>query len=435
MSKAFHNTFKFLDWSWQSNQLHLNYDLETVGVVTEVLSFPEFDKELFQSRKTTISKACDLLHWLCGVSYYKAGLAKSIQFQNKEPSKETAQFLQETWIHGLGELAYENQVSLAIQFPFDNDAPKAPSELKNKNRALLPFGGGKDSLVSLEQLKSMGKDFDLFMVGNAELMQKQAKGLNLNLVQVKRKIDLKLIEYNKQGAFNGHVPITSINSALAMLSALLLDYNAVIFSNERSADSPNVTLKDGTKINHQYSKSFEFESNFSELFKQEITPSIKYFSLQRPNSELQILKSFSQYPQYFKGFSSCNRNFHLQGSQNTNSLWCGDCPKCRFTFLGLAPFVTKGDLVEIFGSDLLHDNEQKQGFEELLGLSGIKPFECVGEIQECQIALQMISDRVDWQDSSLVKRLRSKVPQYSKTAIDKVFEPSLKHLIPKGYRL
>ncbi len=419
----------------QLNQLHLNYDLQNVGVVTEILTFPEFEMELFLAREESIVKACDLLHWLCGVSYYKAGLAKLIKFSKNLPSEQAAQFLEKTWINGLGELAFENSVSLDIRFPYDKNSKPCAQKYNLTNRSLLPFGGGKDSFVSMEHLKFIGKDFDLFMLGNAELIKNQAKELNLKLVQVQRKIDPKLIEYNQVGAFNGHVPITSINSACAMLTALLLDYDAVIFSNERSADSANVTLNNDVEVNHQYSKSFEFELSFSELFKNEITPSIQYYSLPRPNSELQSLRSFSKHAKYFKLFSSCNRNFHLQGTRNTSSLWCGDCPKCRFTFLGLAPFVQKQQLVEVFSKNLLNDEFQIKGYQELLGLSGFKPFECVGEIEESQIALQMIATNSTWSECNLVKYFRDRIPVHSIDIVNKMFAAADVHQIPKEYLL
>ena len=405
--QTIHQNFKFLNWELDSinYQLNLHYSINEIGQVTEILEFPKFN--IIKNNEKAINSACELIHLMCGISYYKAGLAKEI-FCLKSPHKNRAQFIEKTWFHGLGEMAYENQISLKnhISFPFTKNYSSLPESLDLSSRSLVPLGGGKDSLVTVEELKEQGKDISLFMVGNAELIKQVAEFINLPLIQVKRKIDPKLIEYNKTGrGFNGHVPITAINSSISVLTALLYDFNEIVFSNEKSADSANTINADGEEVNHQYSKSSEFEKDFSEMLSSQITPSIKYYSRQRSCSELEILEKFSHYPQYFPVFSSCNRNFHINGSQNEKSKWCHNCPKCRFVFLGLAPFVEKSKLISIFKHNLLNDSSQMQGFSELLGIQGFKPFECVGEISESLKAFESIKDKLEWCDDNLVKHL------------------------------
>ncbi len=434
MQKSFHHKFTFLDWylDVDNHTLALNYQIEKLGKVTEVLSFPSF--EFDQLVKSEVDKACELIHLMCGVSYYKAGLAKEILFNSYQSSKLLAQFIEKTWKHGLAELAFENDVSLKDRISFSGGDFKRVSSLLfepslNKRvltplKSLVALGGGKDSLVTVEELKQQGKDITLFMVGNSELIKEVAEFIDLPLIQVHRKIAPKLIEYNKTGkGFNGHIPITAINSSIAILTALLFDCTEVVFSNEKSADSANTINSDGDEVNHQYSKSHEFEKDLSAILASEITPLIRYYSQQRSRSELEILEKFSHYPQYFPVFSSCNRNFHIDGSHNKNSKWCCNCPKCRFVFLGLAPFIEKIQLLEIFGHNLLDDLSQQKGFEELMGIQGFKPFECVGEIQESQDAFFKILKKDEWFGDKLVKVLKSKLPlslkhlQQSKVAI------------------
>jgi len=433
MQKLFHHIFTFLDWKLDPvhHTLSLNYQVEKLGKLTEVLSFPSF--KIHQSQAREVEKACELIHLMCGVSYYKAGLAKEIIFDDYQPSVKMARFVEKTWKHGLAELAYENGVSLKGRIAKHKEHKGVSTLLPKRNlgkrvltplKSLVPLGGGKDSLVSIEELKAQKKDISLFMVGNSELIKDVAAFIDLPLIQVQRKIDSKLIEYNKTGkGFNGHVPITAINSSIAVLTALLFDCNEVVFSNEKSADSANTINSDGEPVNHQYSKSDEFEKDFSEILVSEITPNIKYYSQQRGYSELEILEKFSRYPQYFPIFSSCNRNFHIDGSKNKQSKWCCDCPKCRFVFLGLAPFLEKEQLLKIFGDNLLDDSTQKKGFEELLGIQGFKPFECVGETQESQEAFMRIKDNQEWCEDNLVMKLKQKLPlslsilQHSKIAI------------------
>ncbi|MCF6318276.1 MAG: UDP-N-acetylmuramoyl-L-alanine--D-glutamate ligase [Proteobacteria bacterium] len=418
MQKTFHHTFTFLDWYLDktNHTLSLNYQIEKLGKVTEVLSFPPFKPNKLQENE--VEKACELIHLMCGVSYYKAGLAKEIRFTHDCPSKQMAQFVEKTWKHGLAELAFENGVS------FKGVCFKGVSTLLNKSslfkrvltplkQTLVPLGGGKDSLVTIEELKQQGKNIHLFMVGNSALIKQVAAFVDLPLIQVKRQIDLKLIEYNKTGeGFNGHVPITAIISSIAVLTALLFDCNEVVFSNEKSADSANTINSDGDEVNHQYSKSHEFEKDFSAILASEITSNIKYYSQQRSSSELEILEKFSHYPQYFPVFSSCNRNFHIDGSHNKKTKWCCNCPKCRFVFLGMAPFVEKSQLITIFGINLLDDVSQQKGFAELLGIQGFKPFECVGEIQESQQAFSMIQNRQAWKDDKLIRCFKESLAQF-----------------------
>ena len=428
--KAFHKTFEFLHWRLDAKtfRLSLSYQLDEIGVVTEVLSFPEFDHNLSPERIDAINTACELVHLICGVSYYKAGLAKKIKFKNKQPSHAICQFVEKTWFHGLAEMAYENDISLKNHINLVGNNPEklnapTPSILKLRDRALVPLGGGKDSLVTIEELKQQGKDISLFMVGNSTLIKDVASYIDLPLIQVTRKIDDKLIQYNNTGAFNGHVPITAINSSIAVLSALLFDYDSVVFSNERSADSANTINADGDTVNHQYSKSHEFEKDFCKIIATEISPELKYSSLQRPYSELAILKKFADYPQYFSIFSSCNRNFHIDGSKNEQGRWCGDCPKCRFVFLGLAPFIKKQQLLDIFHKNMLNDINQQQGFAELLGIKGFKPFECVGELQESQLAFNLISDSPEWQNDCIIQYFKDSCPVITEKQSQYIMKP------------
>jgi UDP-N-acetylmuramoylalanine--D-glutamate ligase len=407
-----HQSFSFLNWelNLENYQLFLHYNIEAIGQVTEILTFPAFT--LKSDRVDAVNSVCELIHLMCGISYYKAGLAKKIVFEKKPPNKAVADFIEKTWLHGLGELAFENSVSLKnhINIPFNDLNESLSNKLDLPDKSLVPLGGGKDSLVTVEELKEQAKDITLFMVGNAALIKEVAEFIDLPLIQVMRKIDPALIEYNKTDkGFNGHIPITAINSVIAVLTALLFDFNEIVFSNEKSADSANTVNSDGDEVNHQYSKSREFEKDFSHLLASEITPSLHYYSQQRNCSELDILEKFSHYPQYFSIFSSCNRNFHISGSHNKNTKWCNNCPKCRFIFLGLAPFIDKSQLLTIFGHNLLDDMSQKQGFSELLGIQGFKPFECVGEISESKQAFDSLKNKPEWKHDSLVNYLSTKL--------------------------
>ena len=71
---------------------------------------------------------------------------------------------------------------------------------------------------------------------------------------------------------------------LGLYCAYLIGAENIVLSNESSANESNI---EGTSINHQYSKSFEFETDFNNYVEQNITKDIKYFSVLRAFNEMQ----------------------------------------------------------------------------------------------------------------------------------------------------
>ncbi len=427
-------TFKTWQFDVSTGRLELGYHDAKYGEFTEVYHFPEVNAQHYQALQEPIARAFDCLHWLAGVSYYKTSLAQQLKFQRTIPSKEQAQWLTQTYQAGLAELAFESGLNWLshIQFKGQGEGPESsPSKLNLSARSLVAIGGGKDSLVSIEAIKAMDEKASLFMVGQSAFIQSVAATTDLPLLQVSRQVDSRLQQANAAGAFNGHVPITAINAAVATTAALLADYDSVVFSNERSADVGNLTADNGQWINHQYSKSLAYEQVWQAIIQQYIAPDLHCFSLLRPFSELAIVQKFAQLDQYFAVFSSCNRNFHLAGSQNLQHHWCGACPKCAFVFLCLAPFISKAALLEIFQQDLLQQTTLYDLFESLLGIQGQKPFECVGEADECRLALQLLSVHPDWQDHPQIKHWLSRMPRLSDQQAKQIMTASEQHMIPE----
>lgn len=429
-------TFKSWHFNVDSGQLTLNYFSTEFGDFTELYLFPEVTTERYQLFKSQIDASFDCLHWMAGVSYYKASLAEKISFIDNEPNQAQADWLTQTWQHGLAELAFENQLPWLehINFTHTKQAVKPASTIGLSAKSLVAIGGGKDSLVSIEAVKAQGEEASLLVVGQSKFIQSVAAQTDLPLLQISRQVDAKLKNVNDQGAFNGHVPITAINGCVAVVAALLYDYDSVVFSNERSADVGNVKMNGGQWVNHQHSKSLAYEQAWQQIIHQCIANDLHCFSLLRPFSELAIVKKFAALKSYFPYFSSCNRNFHLAGSQNQHHHWCGKCPKCAFVFLCLAPFVSKKELLGIFQQDLFADSEMQELFESLLGIQGIKPFECVGEQQECRLALQLLSDHSDWQTQPQIKQWLQLLPQLTQLQVEEVMAASEAHLIPKKRR-
>jgi hypothetical protein len=298
-------------------------------------------------------------------------------------------------------------------------------------RALVAIGGGKDSLVSIEALRALGVEQVVTWVGGSPLIRACAERTGLPTLAIERQLAPQLFDYNRQGAWNGHIPVTAINSAILILAALLTGANQVVFSNERSASYGSL-IEGAGEVNHQWSKGWDFERDFAAEVRRRIDPELAYYSLLRPLSELAVARQFARLDHYDAHFSSCNRNFHLLGERPA-SRWCGVCPKCHFVFLALAPFMPKPRLVAIFGRNLLDEAHQAPGFDALIEYREHKPFECVGEGRESRAAFAALAALPAWREDALVARFATEIlPQLDgeTLAIAPQLQPQGEHGIP-----
>jgi UDP-N-acetyl-alpha-D-muramoyl-L-alanyl-L-glutamate epimerase len=383
-----------------------------------IFDFPA--RPLSGTDEEVLGRIFRLILLFSGVSYYKAFVPDTLRCEAFQLDRDTAGFVQNFYQNGLGEFAWKNRISLAGGCWFACDAAAAPAALAIElpRRTCVPIGGGKDSLVTLECLKAAGEELVAFALGDAAPINSCIAAAEVPYIRVRRRLDPLLFELNQEGAFNGHVPITGILSAIVLGCAVLAGFDTIAMSNEHSANAPNLTI-DRVEINHQYSKSFEFEADFAEYLARHITPSIAYFSLLRPLSEIAIARRFAQYPKYFGIFRSCNTAFRQSPAERWCD-WCCNCAKCRFVFLALAPFVEKRRLIAIFGRDLLDDVAQTEGFAELCGLRRHKPFECVGETAESAAVMARLGRTSDWCCDEVVRRLHAAHPRLREGAPDEL---------------
>jgi hypothetical protein len=373
----------------------------------------------------TIDALLDLLHWVAGVSYYKAAIPTEISFEGGTPGPAAIQLLTALYTEGLGEFAVVNDLSdlPRPRFAVGGDSAGvegsdslSPARLRSADpstpvgqrleRLLVPVGGGKDSAVAIEIARASGLDVTLFSVGDAPPIRETARVSGHERLLVTRRIDPLLLECNAAGALNGHIPITAIVSVVALLTAALNGHDAVTLANERSASAGNLEWH-GIEVNHQFSKSRRAERLLCDALAQ-IPNAPRIFSVLRPASELAISRAFSRFTQYHSVFTSCNRVFQLDPDRRLTS-WCCDCDKCRFVFLILAPFMTPAQLTEIFGTDMLSDSGQYEGFALLSATGGDKPFECVGEVEEVLVAIHLLAKDPQWSDHPVVARLATEV--------------------------
>ena len=427
--------FRFVRCSFdaETGVARLVYAFDEGPELTETVTIPGAPFALDATRAQAVEHAVRLLHLITGVSYYKAAVPNEIRIEGYAIDAATAVLMEQVYVHGLGEFAYRNGLSLhgRVRFPVAAQAPAPAAAAGLREHALAAIGGGKDSLVSIEALRGAGVDQTVTWIGGSQLIAACAARTGLPTLNIGRALAPELFEYNRQGAWNGHIPVTAINSAIMVLAALLHGVDQVVFSNERSASYGSMIPGTG-EVNHQWSKGWAFESAFGAYVQSHVAADLQYYSLLRPLSELAVARQFARTDHYDAHFSSCNRNFHLLGERPTNR-WCGVCPKCHFVFLALAPFMPKPRLVGIFGRNLLDDANQTGGFDALLEYQDHKPFECVGEGQESRAAMAALGDRPEWREDVIVARFNREIrPQLdaSELFVAPLLEIGGEHRIP-----
>lgn len=379
--------FESYEFNSAKKELVLTYGMDGQLVMTEkyVFDFPfaEYDPAV-------LDRAMQLLFFVAGVSYYKTFVPPEIEVRHGHVDQELATFLSKTYQKGLGEFWYVNGLdpNTPVTFPVKSDRLNPIVPNKRPQGLLVGIGGGKDSLVSVELLRNKVDDMIIWSMDHEQQLAPLVERIDLPHYSVKRQWDPYLIGHKNKGGLNGHVPISAIFACVGTIVCILTGRRDNVVSNESSASEPTLTYQD-VAINHQYSKSLEFEQDFQAILARNFGDSLRYYSFLRPLSELRIAEIFAAkgFEKYKDVFSSCNRAF-VHDSDHMS--WCGTCPKCAFVFLALTPFVPRDKLEALFGSkNLLLDPNLEPTYKQLLGIEGDKPLECVGEIKESRTAMQL----------------------------------------------
>jgi len=342
------------------------------------------------------------------ISYWKAFCSPEVRIAaGKLIDISDYEWWRKLYFHGLGEFFFLNGIEPDydefMHITQEGDRKIEPFRVNTReNFVMVPVGGGKDSVVTLELMKMSGKRVVPFIVNprGASSKSVEAAGLQKDLLVVKRRLDPLLLELNSQGYLNGHTPFSALLAFVSVLTASMAGISSIALSNESSANESTVP---GSKINHQYSKSFEFENDFRWYLKKNVTVDINYYSFLRPLSEIQIAALFSRFKWHHESFRSCN-----VGSKTDS--WCGACAKCLFTSIMLAPFLGVNRIHELLGKDILDDLNLLPLLDELSGFSSVKPFECVGTITEVKAALNEIA-KIERRIPLLVERYLEKDEQ------------------------
>jgi hypothetical protein len=406
-------------WSWSgaTGDLRCHFSQGSVDF-TETFTFPSAGVPSQPSEQ--LARAFDLLTVTAGVSYYKTAAAERVVLDGLADHPAWVPYVQTLYDEGLREFAVVNDLPVPFVPATEVGTPRpelpASGGAATTSRPVVPMGGGRDSLLVAFALRSLHPV--LLTVKPNHIVDRQAALLDTEAITIGRVLDPGLGELNRTGALNGHIPVTAINSCVAIVAALLQGSPQVAMSNERSANEPTRQLH-GVPINHQYSKSSHCEQLLRDTLAA-LQIDIDYFSALRPYGELAISRAIGRHLHALPPFLSCNRAFVFSAADRSPS-WCGECAKCRFVFLGLAPFVDRIDLVGIFGRDLLAgDDDIAQLAAMLTGPQ--RAFDCIGTDDEIAAALHLAADG-QWHDSPALASLCATIPRVSPDQLSALLQP------------
>ena len=389
-----YNSFVFKDYSIEKEdgmyKVYLYYSIPRLREFKTRWEFPAGGRDI--SEQDPILKELVFgLGMVEAISYYKCVCPKVVEVECGTLTDEQIRWWEKLFYNGLGEFSYRNGIDVSKEeflsircldavtgVKTDADAKTALHDSAVYSGCLVPVGGGKDSVVSLELLK--GEGITTYSINGNETTVNVidiCKGKKADY-KAKRILDKGILEMNELGFLNGHIPFSAVVAWSTVITAYLCGIKYIALSNENSANESTVK---GSYVNHQYSKSYEFEKDFDDYLRTVTDSDIHYFSMLRPLTEIQIASLFSGYKAYHKAFRSCNA-----GSKQ--GIWCCNCPKCLFVYIIMSPFLSEAELIDIFGEKLLDKESLDKDFRELMGIEENKPFECVGTRREVQAAMK-----------------------------------------------
>ena len=426
-----YNNYKI---SETNEKICIEYDFE-IEKLTKFNPKIEILKKEFKIRNINLAKVKNMVFNLGlveAISYFKATCSPLFIIKCGKLDGFQEKWFKKLYYLGLGEFRFVNNINISeeefLQFICEGEKIEISEEQDCLNGIIIPVGGGKDSNVTLDLLKDYKDKSLAFRIGRNQVSTECSKiaGFdNDKVIEVKRTIDNNLIELNSKGFLNGHTPFSAIVAFLTYLCSYLLGKKYIALSNEASANESNV---DGENINHQYSKTIEFENDFREYTEKYLKGNVEYFSLLRPISELQIAKLFSKLEEYHETFKSCN-----VGSKQEHWKWCCDCPKCLFVYTILSPFLYKEKLIKIFGEDLFEREDLLEMFIELCGYGKTKPFECVGTYSEIRYSISEVIRKLENKNVELPYLLKYYKENYELSNEDLLSYYNYEHNVPKEF--
>jgi len=357
-------------------------------------------EEIAQADSLTARRLIRALAIIEAFSYWKAFCSPVIEVAPPAPDAVEVGWWNSFWPGAMGEFFYRNNIDFTGPGFLDirsadgaasgsgdgsGETHAAGPGLSRAASPLVMFSGGKDSLaLTLAVRPSDVSDVDFFLYNPTPGQRRLAGSLagNGRILELRREILPELLALNAQGHPNGHTPYSAYLAVAAMLAGYLRGNPYVLAGNSRSDDEPNVESYLGRPINHQWTKSYEFEAALQEYGHRWLPGTPLYSSPLRPLLELQIIASLSANVDMYLRTASCNRT--------KGKGWCRTCAKCAWVFLATAALFGHDLAVRKIGGDMFADPSLSELYERMAGLTGTKPFECTGTEDEVRTAIQAI---------------------------------------------
>ncbi|MCD2192033.1 hypothetical protein LQ327_01335 [Actinomycetospora endophytica] len=406
---------------------------------TDTIEFPLPCGDVDPAALESFGRVLELLYVAVGTVYYKGVAPGRVSVDAVPLAPAATRWAEALYQRGLAEFAHRWTLEHVLDLPVETEHRSPVGEFRELATAgripLVAIGGGKDSIVALEILHTAGFAPAMFAVEREPtplLEEIMARGPGPGLL-IRRQQDPEMTRLLRENAMRvGHVPVTAINALAGAAAGALHGLGPVVLANERSADESTMVWR-GREVNHQWAKGSEAESLLDAALREHAGLGTGCFSLLRGLSELAICRLFAATRDYDALLTSCNFAFRMS-HQGRTQRWCNDCAKCRFVFLALASSMEKRRLLEIFAHDLLDDPSQLDGYRELAGLAGHKPFECVGEIAETRAAAAMLAEDPRWRRARVVRELAAQLPPMPAATADGVWQVDKAPAAPEAYQ-
>jgi UDP-N-acetyl-alpha-D-muramoyl-L-alanyl-L-glutamate epimerase len=340
-------------------------------------------------------------------SYWKALCSPVIEVALPAPDAAELDWWRAFWPGAMGEFFYRNQIGytaadfLVIRGPvaaperLDGVADGALEGADDADAAdrppLVLFSGGKDSLA-LARIAAAARGaapVDFFLYNPGARLRGVAGSLadGGRVLEAHRAILPELLALNAAGHPNGHTPFSAYLAFAATLAGYLRGNGLVMAGNSRSDDEPNVPSYLGRPVNHQWSKSYEFETAVRGYRDRWLPGAPGYSSPLRPLYELQIIASLAGDVDGYLRTTSCNRA--------PAGGWCRSCAKCAWVFLATAALYGHDLAIRKIGADMFADPALAGVYQEMAGLTGTRPFECTGTEGEVRAAIRAVGEGHD----------------------------------------
>lgn len=250
--------------------------------------------------------------------------------------------------------------------------------------ALAFCGGGKDSLVALKLLGQGQVSFASYQYAHSSYgppdEQERLIAQVLNRTNPARR---HIVQVEDSPAVEGGLCAETPISVFGALPVVLQHgYRYVVLGHERSADTGNlVWSKTGETVNHQWGKSSEAERLINGYIRRELVANFAYCSVLKPIYDVVIFNLLRGYQDAAESTHSCN----------VRKPWCGECAKCAYVGLNFLAYLPTETASRIFPRNILDTLANEGTYRQMLGLESHRPFECVGEIDEARLALEICS--------------------------------------------